>query len=90
MTADDFALLADVMRAHGRDITDLELIGGIRGTFHGTDDLADLDVAMAELPEQLNQGFGTFCFKPSMFVNDAAQVGDLCRDLVRRVGALSR
>ena len=39
---------------------------------------------MAEVPGQLGQGFTSFCFKPAMFVEDAAQVGDLCRDLVCR------
>ena len=84
LTADDLGLLADVMREHGRDLAELELVGGIRGTFHGTDDLADLDLAMADVPAQLDQGFSSFCFKPAMFVDDVAQVGDLCRDLVRR------
>jgi alkanesulfonate monooxygenase SsuD/methylene tetrahydromethanopterin reductase-like flavin-dependent oxidoreductase (luciferase family) len=84
LTGDDLALLSEVMREHGRELAELELVGGIRGTFHGSDDLADLDVAMADVPRQLDQGFTTFCFKPAMFVDDAADVGDLCRDLVRR------
>jgi alkanesulfonate monooxygenase SsuD/methylene tetrahydromethanopterin reductase-like flavin-dependent oxidoreductase (luciferase family) len=84
LTTDDLDLLAEVMREHGRDLAELELVGGIRGTFHGVDDLADLDAAMADVPRQLSHGFTTFCFKPAMFVDDAAQVGDLCRDLVRR------
>ena len=84
LTADDLGLLDDVMREHGRDLAELELVGGIRGTFHGVDDLADLDLAMADVPAQLDQGFSSFCFKPAMFVDDVAQVGDLCRGLVRR------
>ena len=85
LTDDDFALLADVMAEHGRNLNELELVGGIRGTFHGTDDIADVDVALADLPRQLEQGFTTICFKPAMFVDSADQVGDLCRDLVRKV-----
>ena len=84
LTADDLGLLAEVMREHGRGVEELELVGGIRGTFHGVEDLADLDVAMADVPEQLEQGFTSFCFKPAMFVDEVAQVGELCRDLVRR------
>lgn len=84
LSADDLALLDDVMREHGRSLHELELVGGIRGTFHGVDDLADLDAAMASVPGQLAQGFTSFCFKPAMFVDDAEAVGDLCRDLVRR------
>ena len=87
VSAEDLALLGEAMHEHGRDLAELELVGGIRGTFHGTDDLADLDVAMADVPAQLEQGFTTFCFKPAMFVDDAAEVGDLCRDLVRRFDA---
>jgi hypothetical protein len=89
LTDDDLALLADVMREHGRDIAELEMVGGIRGTFHGPDDLADVDVALADLPRQLEQGFTTICFKPAMFVDDTEQVGDLCRDLVRKAALLA-
>ena len=89
LTDDDLALLADAMREHGRDLAELEMVGGIRGTFHGPDDLADVDVALADLPRQLEQGFTTICFKPAMFVDDAAQVGDLCRDLVRKAALIS-
>ena len=88
LTDDDLALLADVMRQHGRDVSELEMVGGIRGTFHGPDDLADVDVALADLPRQLEQGFTTICFKPAMFVDHADHVGDLCRDLISRVAVL--
>ena len=87
LTDDDLALLGEVMREHGRDLSELELVGGIRGSFHGADDVADLDVALEDLPRQLAQGFTTICFKPSMFTDDVAAVGDLCRELVRKVAA---
>ncbi len=89
LTDDDLAMLADGMAEAGRDLSELELVGGIRGTFHGTDDLADLDVALADLPRQLQQGFTTICFKPAMFVDDAAHLGDLCRELVRKADAIA-
>ena len=89
LTPDDLGMLAEVMREHGRELAELELVGGIRGTFHDTDDLADLDLALADVPAQREQGFTSFCFKPAMFVDDAAEVGDLCRDLVRRLGAVA-
>jgi alkanesulfonate monooxygenase SsuD/methylene tetrahydromethanopterin reductase-like flavin-dependent oxidoreductase (luciferase family) len=82
LTDEDLAMLAATMREHGRSISELELVGGIRGTFHGRDDIADLDVALADLPRQVAQGFTTICFKPAMFVASADQVGDLCRELV--------
>lgn len=86
---DDLALLQDVMREHGRDVGELELVGGIRGRFRGTDDVASLDEALEDLPRQLAQGFRTICFKPAMFVESADQVPDLCHELVTRAGALA-
>ena len=65
------------------------MIGGIRGRFADAVGPADLDEALESLPAQLEQGFSTICFKPSMYVDDATQVAGLCRDLVRKVEALS-
>jgi alkanesulfonate monooxygenase SsuD/methylene tetrahydromethanopterin reductase-like flavin-dependent oxidoreductase (luciferase family) len=79
---DDLARLAAAMRAEGRSLDELELVGGIRGTFTGPDDVADVDAALADLPRQLGQGFTTICFKPSMFVRSADEVPALCRHLV--------
>lgn len=88
LTDDDLTMLRQGMAAVGRDLSELELVGGIRGTFHASDDLADLDVALEGLPRQLEQGFTTICFKPAMFVDDAREVGRLCRELVDKVGRL--
>jgi probable F420-dependent oxidoreductase len=83
----DLATVRQAFKAAGRDPNSLELVGGIRGTFHGPDDTADLDRALESLPGQLMRGFTTICFKPSMFIDDAAHVGRFCRDLVRKVAA---
>jgi probable F420-dependent oxidoreductase len=77
------------MRAAGRDPADLEWVGGIRGRFSGTDDLADVDEALEAVPVQVERGFRSICFKPSMFTNDAADVGRLCRHVVERANALA-
>jgi probable F420-dependent oxidoreductase len=90
LTDDDLGMLAETMREHGRDIAELEMVGGIRGTFRGTDDVASLDAALEDLPRQLAQGFTTICFKPAMFVDDAAQVGDLCRELVAKADRIAQ
>ncbi len=89
LTDADLAMLAAVMREHGRDLSELELVGGIRGRFTGPDGVADLDEALADLPRQLAQGFTTICFKPAMFAGSAAEVGGLCRELVARVAMLT-
>lgn len=85
----DLAQVREAMRAAGRDPAALELVGGIRGTFRTATDVADLDVALEALPAQLDQGFTTICFKPSMFVADARDVGAFCRELVRKVEAIA-
>lgn len=89
LTDDDLDALAAAMRAAGRDPSELERVGGIRGTFRGRDDVADLDVALADLPRQLVQGFTTICFKPAMFCRTIDEVPELCDRLLaeaRRLG----
>ena len=88
-SADDLAALHDGLRAAGRDLAGLEMIGGLRGRFPAPDAVADLDEALAGLPGQLKAGFGTICFKPSMYIDDAREVGAFCRRLVRRVAEIA-
>jgi probable F420-dependent oxidoreductase len=89
LTGDDLEAVRAGFAAAGRDPHELELIGGIRGTFPSPDATADLDDALKSLPRQLEQGFTTICFKPSMFIDDPAQVGPFCREVRRKVEALS-
>jgi probable F420-dependent oxidoreductase len=87
-TPDDLARLRGAMAEAGRDITDLEMVGGIRGTFADETSVADLAQAAEAIPAQLAAGYTSICFKPSMFTDDIDQVGPLCRELVARVGSL--
>lgn len=89
LTDDDIAALATGLREVGRDLSEIEMVGGIRGTFNSHDDVADLEVALADLPRQIEQGFTTICFKPAMFVRSADEVGDFCRHLKSRVHAIA-
>jgi probable F420-dependent oxidoreductase len=86
-TADDLARLADALAAAGRDIADLELVGGIRGRFDRPDAVADLDEALEAVPAQLARGFRSICFKPAMFTDDPAAVPDVCARVVAAVRA---
>jgi alkanesulfonate monooxygenase SsuD/methylene tetrahydromethanopterin reductase-like flavin-dependent oxidoreductase (luciferase family) len=88
-TPAELVALRRAMAEHGRDIAELELIGGIRGTFAAEDDVADLARACETIPQQLEQGYTSICFKPSMFTDDIGAVGGLCRELVARVATLS-
>jgi len=82
------AALHAALTAAGRRPAELEYVGGTRGVFAGADDVAGLDAALATIPAQLARGFTTICVKPGQFLDDAAAIGDFCRDLVARVSAL--
>jgi probable F420-dependent oxidoreductase len=84
-TPDEMARLRAAMRAAGRDPASLELVGGTRAVFPDERSPADLGQALAGLPAQIEDGFTTFCVKPSQFTDDPADVGRLCRDIIRRV-----
>jgi probable F420-dependent oxidoreductase len=89
-TAEEMAPLAGAMTAAGRDMAELEVVGGIRGRFPDGASVADLAEAAAAIPAQLARGYTTICFKPSHFTDDPAQIGPLCRDLVERAAAPAR
>jgi probable F420-dependent oxidoreductase len=86
---EDLARLRDAMGAAGRDPAELEMVGGTRGRFPDPTSVADLDEALASIPEQLARGFSTICVKPSQFVEGPDEVGAFCRDVVQRVGRLT-
>ena len=77
------------LEAAGRGDEQLELIGGTRAVFPDDHSCADLGQAMADFPEQIERGFTTFCVKPSQFTDDPNAVGELCRDVMRRVERFS-
>jgi probable F420-dependent oxidoreductase len=87
-TPDELDRLRLAMAAAGREMAELELVGGIRGTFADETSVADLGQAAEAIPAQLAQGYTSICFKPSMFTDEVAGVGPVCRELVARVAEL--
>ncbi|TIC87569.1 TIGR03619 family F420-dependent LLM class oxidoreductase [Nocardioides sp. GY 10113] len=87
-TADDLAALRTALAEAGRDPAEIEMVGGTRATFADDDSVADLGAAMAPIAEQIEQGFTTFCVKPSQFIDDPAELPAFLRDVMRRVEAL--
>jgi probable F420-dependent oxidoreductase len=81
-TQEEMQPLSDAMQAAGRDMSELEVVGGIRGELPPGDGVADLARAAESIPAQLAAGYTTICFKPSQFTDDPAEVGALCRRLV--------
>ena len=84
----ELAALGAAMRAAGRDPGSLELVGGTRAVFGGPDSVANLGQALAAIGPQVQAGVTTFCVKPSQFTDDPAEVGPLCRDIIRRVDGM--
>ena len=87
---EEMTALAAALREAGRDPAGLELVGGTRAVFPGPDSVADLGQALSTIPPQAEAGFTTFCVKPSQFTDDPADVGRLCREIIRRVDGLLR
>jgi len=71
----------------GRSLDELELVGGTRGRFPDAASPADLDEALATIPEQVERGFTSICIKPSQFLDDPTRHAAWCRDVVARVDA---
>ena len=78
----DLAYLANEMAKAGRDMSEIEMIGGIRATFPDNGSPADLELALESIPPQIEKGFTTFCVKPNQFIDDAAQMEEFCERLV--------
>ena len=80
--------LRQAMAAAGREISELEMVGGTRAVFPDSTSCADLGQAMDAIPAQLSEGFTTFALKPSQYIDDPAQMGAFCRDVIRRAAAM--
>ena len=88
-TAEEMAPLRSAMAAAGRDMAELELVGGIRPRFPDAHSPGDLAEAAESIPAQVERGYTAICFKPSQYTDDAAEVPRLCRELVARTEALT-
>lgn len=89
-TAADLALLRSTLTEAGRDPAEIEMVGGTRATFPDDDSCADLGAAMAPIAEQLEQGFTTFCVKPSQFIDSADELPAFLRAVMRRAEDFAR
>jgi probable F420-dependent oxidoreductase len=85
---EDLRRLEAAMAEAGRDMRELEMVGGTRGQFPDASSLADLDAALESIPAQVDRGFTSICIKPSQFTDDPAQIGTLCREVVAKVAEL--
>jgi probable F420-dependent oxidoreductase len=88
-TPEDLAQLRDALAAAGRDAATFEIGAILFGPpFKGADDLLDLDEALAPVEGMMRDGFTTFVLKPSQYIDDGAQLGDFCREVVSKLSGL--
>jgi probable F420-dependent oxidoreductase len=88
-TDEEMEPLRGAMAAAGRDMSELELVGGIRPRFPDAHSPGDLAEAAQSIPAQVERGYTAICFKPSQYTDDVSEVGRLCRELVARAEALT-
>jgi probable F420-dependent oxidoreductase len=86
---DDVERLRVALAGAGRDLSELELVGGTRGRFPDRHSVADLDEALATIPAQVERGFTSICIKPSQFLDDRSRHAEWCREVVAKVDALT-
>ena len=84
---DDLSRLAAAMAEAGRELSDLEMVGGTRGSFPDASRPAPLDEALDQIPGQVDRGFGTICIKPSQFVDAPEEIPGLLRRIVEGTAA---
>lgn len=77
--------LARAFGEAGRDIAELELVGGTRGAFPDGDAVAPTDEMIDQVVAKVAAGYRTVCIKPSQFLDDAYQFPDWARRVHERV-----
>ncbi len=87
--AEDVAKLRAGLETAGRSIDEIEMVGGTRVEFPDAHSVAPLPEALEGIPAQLDMGFSTFCIKPSIFIDERDRHAEFCREVVRRVDALT-
>lgn len=90
LNLEETATLREALVAAGRSPDDFEMGAMLSGPpFKGADDLLDLDEALEPVRGLWDRGVTTFLIKPSVFLDDDAQIGDFCREVVAKVEAIT-
>lgn len=88
-TSEAMQRLANAMRAAGRTMDELEMVGGTRGVFADPESVADLAQGLSSVPRQIQEGYTNFCIKPSQYTDDPTSIRSFCREVVARLAAMS-
>jgi len=80
----DLVRLRSGMEAEGRSFDELELamFVGIDTPFPDDTSTKPLGPALDGAAEHMSRGISTFVLKPSQYIDDAGQLGDLCRETI--------
>ncbi len=81
-STDELEPLRAALEEAGRSFDELEIVGGLRPTFHHPDRPADIRPALEGAAEQLEHGYTSLCFNPSQYLSDQTGLSQLCRELV--------
>jgi probable F420-dependent oxidoreductase len=86
---EELAQLREALSTAGRDTRGFEVGAILFGpSFKSRGDLLNLDEALAPVEQMITEGFTTFVIKPSQYIDDGAQMGDFCREVMAKVGSL--
>ncbi|MFT4053654.1 MAG: LLM class flavin-dependent oxidoreductase [Novosphingobium sp.] len=86
LDAEKRALLNEAMAAAGRDADDLEVTGWLLPEFDTPDRPADIDRMLdQQIPTLVSQWCDIVAIKPSCFIDDPAEFGAFCRNVMRRI-----
>jgi alkanesulfonate monooxygenase SsuD/methylene tetrahydromethanopterin reductase-like flavin-dependent oxidoreductase (luciferase family) len=85
----ELRVLDDALAVEGRSRREIEMVGGIRGRFSDANTVASLDEALDGVREQLDMGYSTICFKPSMFTDERDDVVNVCSRVVEFLASTS-
>jgi probable F420-dependent oxidoreductase len=85
MAPGEWDQICEALTAAGRDPKSFDVLGGIMGSFKGTDDVADLDEACKQIPTNVRSGATVIVAKPSQYIRSLDEFPAFCRRFADRV-----
>lgn len=82
---DDWSVLRDAFAAAGRDVADLELVGGTRAVFPDDHSPAPTEPMFDQVAAKAAAGWTTICIKPSLYLDDVDDFPRWAREVHERV-----
>ncbi len=90
MSDGERARLVAALREVGRDLSEIEFLGGIVGRFEDSTSCANLDAALGTLVPQIRFGARAFVIKPSQFIDSVAQFREFAEEVVEKANRIAQ